>query len=508
MRIAITSFRTAQSDRRAMRRGSQQLSQSGGSSMRQGLRLKNLGAPLLWSCSCLAISVLASANTPPYPHSRTITGMTWNFSSVLTLRKAVGSDLWPLTWAADGNLYGAWGDGGGFQGTEQSKATGRASLGFARISGTPELGRPDSFAGENIWGQAPKFAQYQATFGGKVDDLISIGGVLYAQGGLWTAANCGCPDPTVKNNDNPVRTLTWSSNLGRSWHIASWTRSRDLGASLQFGANYAGAWDPAHVYWYYQGDVNVDATHLYLRRAAVDRITFDPATLGQLEYFAGNDSDGNPLWSIYAANAAAVFADRNIPAGIWASQTIVYDAPLGRYLMTAFHGEGAGQVGFFEAPNPWGPWSTIAYYEDWGGFNLTAGEGNGLSFPGKWIAADGKRLWGVFSGQDKGPNGPNDFDSFNLAPASLTVVDGLPEITAPAAEAHVARGEQVTARGSGPALTWNISRVGESSLPLIAAGRGAAITFIVPEDLKPGTLVRLTLTSSQGRVYRDLTVKP
>jgi hypothetical protein len=473
--------------------------------MQQGLRLKDCRARLLLSCACLAVSALATAHVPPYPYSRTITGMTWNLSSVLTLRKAVGSDLWPLTWAADGNLYGAWGDGGGFDGTEQSKATGRASLGFARINGIPEVGRPDSYWGQNIWGQAPKFAEYQATFGGKVVDLISVGGVLYAQGGLWTAANCNCPDPTLKNNDNPVRTLTWSSDLGRSWHIAPWTRSTDLGSSLQFGANYAGAWDPAHIYWYYQGDVNVDATHLYLRRAAVDRITLNPATLGQLEYFAGIDSVGNPLWSIYAANAVAVFADDNIPPGVYANQSIVYNAPLGRYLVTTFHGDGAGQLGFFEGLNPWGPWSTIAYYEDWGGFNQRAGEGNGLSLPSKWISADGKTLWGVFSGQDKGPNGPDDFDSFNLAQASLSVADGLPEITAPAVGTHLAAGEQVTARGLGPELVWSIERVGASQ-PVIASGKGATITFTAPADLAAGELVRVTLTSPEGRVYRDLEV--
>jgi hypothetical protein len=473
--------------------------------MQQGLRLISWRARLSWSCAALATAMLASANVPPYPHSRIITGMSWDLTPVLTMRKAVGSDLWPLTWAADGNLYGAWGDGGGFNGTEQSKATGRASLGFARISGIPEVGNPESYSGENVWGQAPKFAEYQATFGGKADDLISVGGVLYAQGGFWTAANCNCPDPTLKNNDNPVRTIAWSNNLGHSWHIAPWTRSSDLGSSVQFGANYAGAWDPAHIYWYYQGDLNVDATHLYLRRAAVDRITVDPATPGQLEYFSGLGTDGKPLWSIYAANAVAVFADRNIPPGAYTNQSITYDAPLGRYLLTAFHGNGAGQAGFFEALNPWGPWSTIAYYEDWGGFNESAGEGNGLSFPSKWISGDGRTLWGVFSAQDKGPNGPRDFDSFNLAQALLSVAAGLPQMTSPAPGAPIRASELVTARGLGTDLEWSIGELGDSQ-PTIAAGKGPEITFTVPADLRAGEIVRVTLTSGEDRIYRDLTV--
>jgi hypothetical protein len=473
--------------------------------MIQRFNLEHSCAGLFLSGFAFVIPAFAQATLPPYPRSHTITGMSWDLSTVTSLRKAVGSDLWPLTWAADGNLYGAWGDGGGFNGTEQSKATGRASLGFARILGTPEVGRSDSYWGENIWGQAPKFAEYQATFGGKVDDLISVAGVLYGQGGLWTAANCHCTDPTLKNNDNPVRTLTWSTNLGRTWSIASWTRSSDLGSSLKFGPDYSGAWDPAHIYWYYQGEVNVDATHLYLRRTAVDRLTADPATPGVLEYFAGVDSAGSPLWSIYAANAVAVFDDRSIPPGVYANQGVVYDPPLGRYIVSAFHGDDAGQIGFFEGPNPWGPWSTIAYYDDWGSFNERAGEANGLGFPSKWISADGRTLWGVFSGQDKGRNGTNDFDSFNLAQATLTVVEGLPEITAPAAGTAVNAGEPIRARGLGAKLSWNVARVGQPDLP-IASGSGANLEFTVPSGLKAGELIRLTLSNPEGRVYRDLTV--
>ena len=44
---------------------------------------------------------------PPYPPSQVIESITW--SNKITL--ASGSDLWPATWASDGNLYTMWGDG-------------------------------------------------------------------------------------------------------------------------------------------------------------------------------------------------------------------------------------------------------------------------------------------------------------------------------------------------------------------------------------------------------------
>src|SRR5581483_9356806 len=207
----------------------------------------------------LGLAVLSPATpaaTAPYPASRIITSMTWDFSSVTSLRQAHGSDLWPLTWAADGNLYAAWGDGGGFDG--DSNSIGRVSLGFARISGIPAPGTPDSMIGENIWGDAPRFAQVPATFGGKIDDLISVRGILYGHGGLWTQANCGCADPTTRSGDNPTeRTLIWSSNLGRSWTIAPWTVTSDLGSTLQAGQDYRSATDPEHLYLYYQRDNRV-----------------------------------------------------------------------------------------------------------------------------------------------------------------------------------------------------------------------------------------------------------
>lgn len=55
--------------------------------------------------------------------------MTWDFTG--RVKFAIGSDLWPLTWGADGKVWGGWGDGGGFQGDDVDH--GRVSLGFGEI---------------------------------------------------------------------------------------------------------------------------------------------------------------------------------------------------------------------------------------------------------------------------------------------------------------------------------------------------------------------------------------
>jgi hypothetical protein len=444
------------------------------------------------------------ASTVPYPRSRLLTAVSWDFSTVASLRKARGSDLWPLAWAADGNLYGAWGDGGGFDGGANN--IGRVSLGVARISGVPDPGAISSYSGANVWGDAPLYAESPAKFGGKVDDLISIGGVLYGQGGLWTAANCGCANPVVRSGANFAQhNLTWSADLGRTWHIAPWTSTSEPGASLQYGRNYSGAWDPSHVYFYYQSNVGTDASHLFLRRMRTTQMVANPATPGHFEYVTGVDDDGRPTWSTTQSKAAPVFYDPGVPSGTYASASIVYDAALGRYLLAAMHGSFTGQIGFFEAPTPWGPWSTVAYYDDWGGFNESAGEANGLSFPAKWFSADGRTAWGVFSGVTNG------FDAFNVVKAVFTTSSAVPQIVSPAQNTVLAPGETVTARGSGTRLSWSMETLtpGSTSFaPASEAGTGPVFSFSAPAA---GALVRITLTSrdsggDQTVVYRDFSI--
>ena len=441
----------------------------------------------------LVLSLSAAAANAPYPPSSVITSATWDLSMVSSLRQASGSDLWPVTWGADGNVYGAWGDGGGFAGTD---SVGRVSLGFARIGGTPTAGNPTSYTGINIWGAAPAYAQNPATFGGKIDELISIGGVLYAEGGLWTAANCGCADPTQKPDNGPLRTFAWSADFGATWQIAPWSTSSPQGNFLQFGEDYQGAWDPAHVYVYYQYDVTVDPVDIYLRRTLATSLTEDPGTAGHYEYFAGTDSTGAALWTTVEVNALPVFQDTNVPVGTYSEGAVIYDAPIGRYLLLAFHGDNAGQIGLFEGPTPWGPWATVDYEDDWGGFNETAGVGNGLQFPTKWISSDGVTLWAVFSGRGV-------FDSFNVAALTLTVSSSAPQIQAPAVGSVLVPGATVTVTGTGDALSWSVAYVGGAG---IATGSGGSGTFVVPADAQTNQLIRLTLSNSLGQVYRDFAV--
>ena len=261
--------------------------------------------PIALLAACMMLVPRWSLASPsPYPPSRIITEIAWDFSTVPSLRRALGSDLWPSTWASDGNMYAAWGDGGGFDGNDDH--VGRASLGFARIRGTPIAGDPASYSGKNVWGQAPAYAENQALFGGKVDALIAIDGVLYAQGSVWTTTNCHCADPTKKNDDNPLQpAFMWSTDLAKTWRIAPWDDA--FGSPLQFGQDYAGSLDPNYVYLYYQRDVSVDPTHIFLRRVLRSEFPANPVTRGHFQYFSAIDAGGEPRWTTDPAEAEPVF---------------------------------------------------------------------------------------------------------------------------------------------------------------------------------------------------------
>lgn len=353
----------------------------------------------------------------PYPPSRIITAIHWNFSGARPLRKAHGSDLWPCTWALDDALYCAWGDGGGFDGNDDH--IGRVSLGFARVTGTPRLHDPASYRGKNVWG-APPYAERPASFGGKVGSLIAVDGVLYGTGFLWTQQNT--KEPVAKGDSGPLVRLIWSFDLGKTWEIAPWEpwpSGDDLGTFLDFGRDRANA-PGGFVYDYYTRPR--DPSHAYLKRILASDLRRAPQASRAYQFLEFVSRSGDAVsWSPREQDAVPVFTDRKNVMGA----AVVYDAGLARYLMTVGHfpsgepsGAATGQLGVFEAPHPWGPWATIYYSDTWGRFGpATRGDYLGLTFPSKWISGDGRALWGVFSG-------PDGLDAFNLVRAHLTVRAG------------------------------------------------------------------------------------
>jgi hypothetical protein len=114
-----------------------------------------------------------------------------------------------------------------------------------------------------------------------------------------------------------------------------------------------------------------------------DRITDRSAW----QFFERLDDRGQPVWTADVARRGAVFAN---PAGCQRVD-VVYNPGLRRYLMALGY-DHAGAWGLFDAPEPWGPWTTVLHRE-WD----VAGT-HGYRLPAKWIAPDGRSMTLVFSG--------------------------------------------------------------------------------------------------------------
>jgi Domain of unknown function (DUF4185) len=336
----------------------------------------------------------------PYPHSEVIREIQWHWETYTNA--AIGSDLWPITWGPDDNLYTAWGDGGGFGGSDQDA---RVSLGIARIEGSPE-----HWQGININGG--KHSEHPATFPtkGKTGALIFVHGTLYAsvnlQDGTW---------PNVNHE------LASSTNYGATWTMAGWRFPKGNGvfqpsAFLNFGKDYTGTPQPLAGYLYLYGvkrSANPQVSgRTYLARVPVGKITEHAA----YEFFSG-EINGKATWTTNGDQA--VFTDPN-SAGICSA---VYAPALKRYLIASFH-RGPGQLGVFDSPNPWGPWTTVCYYENFGRMDA-AGEGLICSFPQKWMSPDGLTLWSIFSCYGPGAKtGIYGHDRFNVIKATLQLYPG------------------------------------------------------------------------------------
>jgi hypothetical protein len=273
----------------------------------------------------------ADVSSAPYPASPMIQEIIWHWDTHRTA--AIGSDLWPTTWGPDGHLYAAWGDGGGFGGSDTN---GRVSLGFARIENGP-----GDFRGVNINGGLSP--EHPASFPrkGKTAGILFIDGTLYA--------NINLQDGRWPNVDHVI---AWSKNLGATWAQAAWRFPKGAGhfqpaRFLNFGQNYTGVPAPLERFVYVYGPkqpASGEPMELFLARVPKTQLLERAA----YEFFSGCDADGKPQWS--PAQMQPIFAD---PNGV-SIGGIAYIPDLKRFLLTSFH-TGPGQLGVFEGPSPWGP---------------------------------------------------------------------------------------------------------------------------------------------------------
>ena len=129
------------------------------------------------------------------------------------------------------------------------------------------------------------------------------------------------------------------------------------------------------------------------------------------EYFVASRPDGLANWSRNIDERGVV---HTFPTG-WVNTTIhpyawhpsvVYNAPLGIYMMANW-GMGCSAdggwfgkpsyLGFWVAKHPWGPWTQVHEENEWTPMGDPKARAYQPQISPKWIAKDGKSFWLVFT---------------------------------------------------------------------------------------------------------------
>jgi hypothetical protein len=189
--------------------------------------------------------------------------------------------------------------------------------------------------------------------------------------------------------------LAWSKDYAKTWTWADWKFTTSFGhpAFLNFGKNYAGARDN-YVYIYSPDNDSAyeQAPRMVLARAPKDRLR-ERAGYEFLERLNG----GQPVWTRDIEKRGGVFD--NPPHGCYRTQ-VSYNPGLKRYFMNSIllgsdHVRFQGGFGIYDAPEPWGPWTTVYFTPTW-----DIGPGENQHFPPKWMSPDGTTMYLIFSGDD------------------------------------------------------------------------------------------------------------
>ncbi|MBD3236195.1 MAG: DUF4185 domain-containing protein [Candidatus Eisenbacteria bacterium] len=255
-------------------------------------------------------------------------------------------DLWMNTWADDGNLYSAWGDGRGVR-----QDAGFTDCGIAR------------FAGDLPTIESQEQRQEAPTTLPKVDDKPSS--LIFVDGKLIGQFHSPLRNPWIGY-------LAYSEDYGRSWtrlgfyeegasappDASPWTRDRGSPFRCLFFINMGRNYELNEDGFVYALGIGREWTWsggLRLARVRREQILDYEA----YEYLAGY-ARYQPQWSTHQSDAIVM-------RGIWTTDqgSAMYHPGIGRYLFL-------NARDLFEAPFPWGPWTHAGSWveaapEEWQG---------------------------------------------------------------------------------------------------------------------------------------------
>ena len=350
-----------------------------------------------------------------------------------TLRLGGAGDDWHMTWSDDDKQYFTLNDGTGFPGMPQKKYNSRAyavsghppDVTFKYLPGYPDLVTTPGTSDSNRYYNFGILA-----LDGRIYQFLSTPNHPFGEPGprFVGAKLIYSPDngKTWRNQDGstPVRWEHWEQRSRENMlFFYEPNDAFSLLTVLQMGRNYEHNRD-GFVYLYApNGNTEGTMNQLAMSRVPKDRIL----DRGVYEFFVARGSDGGAEWSEEIEDRGVV---HTFPSG-WVNKTVhpwswqpslVYYSSTGQYLMANWgtgcsaEGEWFGKpsyLGFWTAPEPWGPWTQIHEEQEW----TPEGDPNACAYEPhiapKWISDDGRSFWLVWSDfQEVGEKRP--YYAFNV----------------------------------------------------------------------------------------------
>ncbi len=309
------------------------------------------------------------------------------------------ADTWYPSWASDGNLYSPWTDGT-VEGVHAFSGGDKANTGFATIIGDDPLKLVVTNAGIVPNSPAPYGGRYPC-------------GSLVANGVWFYGTYCLIETPKLGLNWDvlgPFVGFRWSTNFGKTWTDTPHTPAQPLfsepkipGGKVKMGAPHFvdfgknlehspdgkaylvghGAADPdpqprpGNLSW-------ITGDQIYLARVSPTIAEINDGS--RYEFFAGNDSSGEPSWVSDFAKIKPLVEWNNRCGCV----TMTYDPPLKKFLMCIT--DGGNTISRFnsyilEADRITGPWKLATFLKNFGE------QAYFVNIPSRFLSADGRSAW-------------------------------------------------------------------------------------------------------------------
>jgi hypothetical protein len=341
----------------------------------------------------------------PFPQSRDLTGIV--FTGVHS--DYYCGDTWYPSWASDGNQYSPWTDGN-TDGVGSSSGGDKATTGNAVLIGDdpmqltirntspPQPASPRPYEGRYPCGSLVfNGVWYYGTYGlGPNGSVVHEGftynwPVLGPMPGFRISTDFGKTwVPSPLSPDKPLfqepRKFMGPVKMGAPHFV-------DFGKNMEHSpdgkAYLAGMGaeenDPkpryANLSW-----ISGDQVFLSRVKPSIENIN----DIAKYEFFAGNDPNGEPVWSSDFEKIKPLLDWNNNMGCV----TATYNAGLKKYLMCVTDGwPTVAKMNSYilEADRITGPWRMVVYMKGFGE------QGYFLNFPSKFIGKDGRTLWLCYS---------------------------------------------------------------------------------------------------------------